>query len=339
MRVVLGGDVMLGRGVAQRMQVRGASWPLGPVSDFMRLADLVIVNLECAITDSLVHWGGAPKAFYFGAPPMATQVLEEAGVSLVTLANNHVLDFDLEGLQDSLRLLDHAGIAHAGAGADLAAALAPAILERGGLRFGVVAYCDHQADFAAGPNEPGIAWIDLNDEVLALEQFETALEAVKRAPVDWPVLSLHWGPNMELRPSARFVRLARAAVDMGWRIVFGHSAHVFQGIELYRGCPIIYAAGDLVDDYLVDQELRNDRQCLIELDLERDRLRNILLHPVRIARCRTDWAEGADFDAIAQRARVLCAEMGTKVEVGGCALRIRVEDGGSAAGSASIRDA
>ncbi len=74
---------------------------------------------------------------------------------------------------------------------------------------------------------------------------------------------------------------------MGWRILFGHSAHVFHGIEIYRGCPVIYAAGDLVDDYYVDPVFRNDCQLLFELSLGPAGLDRIDLYPVLIRNCRT----------------------------------------------------
>jgi poly-gamma-glutamate synthesis protein (capsule biosynthesis protein) len=177
----------------------------------------------------------------------------------------------------------------------------------------MVAYCDHQADFAATEDAPGIAYLDLEDEVAAIEQFRSGLNRIKAATVDWPILSLHWGPNKVTRPSASFMRLAHAAIDMGYAILFGHSAHVFQGIEIYRGCPIIYAAGDLVDDYYVDPEFKNDHQLLFELTLDRARLMHIDLHPVFIEDCRTVAASGHRFEYIARQIAELCAEMGTVV--------------------------
>ena len=276
-RLVVGGDVMLGRGVKQAILRHGPAYPLAPVAGLMRGADLALVNLECALTASTVRWQGAPKAFYFGAPPAAIETLTSAGIDLVSLANNHALDFGVAGLRDTLRALHGAGIHAAGAGSNLAAARAVTVLDRGPLRFGMAAFCNHQADFAAQPDRAGIAYIDLDDEPKALALLRAALAALRRRAVDWPILSLHWGPNMVARPSPQFRRLAHAAIDMGWKMVFGHSAHVFQGIEIAGGCPILYAAGDLVDDYQVDPALRNDRQLLFELELTRDRLRRLTL--------------------------------------------------------------
>lgn len=312
-RVLFGGDVMLGRLVGDAIRRFGPQYPLGPVAPLMRGADLTIVNLECAITASARQWSGAPKAFYFGAPPEAVRALVDAGVDLVSLANNHILDFDVGGLRDTLRHLRHCGIAHAGAGNDLDGALAPAVVTGRGVRFGMAAFCDHQSDFAAGRDSPGMAWLDLDNETSALTSMSRALASLQAARVDWPILSLHWGPNMVRRPSAAFRRLAHAAIDMGWKIIFGHSAHVFHGIEIYKGCPILYAAGDLVDDYHVDPDFRNDHQLLIELRLTRDRVQHIALHAVFIDACQARLASGQSAGHIIGTMAMLCGELGTAV--------------------------
>lgn len=320
--LMLGGDVMLGRLVKKHIRAYGADYPLGQVAGLMRGADLTLVNLECAITAHERIWEGSPKAFYFGAPPQAVASLAHAGVDMVSLANNHMLDFGVAGLQDTLRHLDARNIRRAGAGKNLAEALAPAFMTSKGMRFGMVAFCDHQADFAAGEHRAGIAYLDLDAEKQALAAFRQGLDAIRRDGAERAILSLHWGPNMVHRPSPYFVRLAHAAMDMGYDLLFGHSAHVFHGIELYRGKPIVYAAGDLVDDYYADPAFGNDHQLLFELAWRRDGLARIRLHPVFIEDCRTMPASGAQFEFIARRVTTLCAELGTMVQRSGAMLEI-----------------
>lgn len=321
-RVMFGGDVMLGRNVKECILRDGPGYPLGPIAQRMSAPDLTIVNLECALTSSVERWAGAPKAYYFGAPPQAIETLAEAGVDMVSLANNHTLDYGVEGLHDTLQQLRRHGIRHAGAGLSREEARSAAIVGCRGITIGMAAFCDHQADFAADGDRPGISYLDLDDEAAALDALRRALEPLQRAAVDWPVLSLHWGPNMVSRPSPRFRRIAHAAIDMGWKILYGHSAHVFQGIELRGGCPILYAAGDLVDDYCVDAAFRNDHQLLFELELTRDALRRIALYPVFIARCRTSHASGEQARYIAERMTALCREFGTQVRRDGDGMRI-----------------
>lgn len=313
-RVMLGGDVMLGRNVREYMQRYGANYPLSRVATLMREADLTIVNLECALTEAEKEWSGVPKAFYFRATPQAVHGLLDAGVDMLSLANNHILDFGPEGLIETLHHLDEHGIRHAGAGVDIDDARNPAIISCNGMKFGMSSFCDHQADFAAETDRPGIAYLDFDDEPHVILSLRQALDVLQRAKVDWPILALHWGPNMVCRPSAQIRRIARAAVDMGWKILFGHSAHVFQGIEIYNGCPIIYAAGDLVDDYYVDPLFKNDHQMLFELELSRTSLTGIRLHPTLIVDCRAQLATGNEFEYIAKWIAVLCREMGTIVQ-------------------------
>jgi poly-gamma-glutamate synthesis protein (capsule biosynthesis protein) len=219
----------------------------------------------------------------------------------------------VEGLRETVRLLRGRGIGFAGAGENAEEARAPAVIERKGIRFGMVAYCDHQEDFAAAADRPGIAYLDLRDEAAVIERLRLDLDRMKTAGVEWPIVSLHWGPNMVDRPSERFVRLAHAAVDAGCGMLFGHSAHVFHGIEIYKGRPIFYSAGDLVDDYAVDPDFKNDHQLLFDLELTRSALRRIELHPVFIEDCRTVPATGAAREDIVRRVTALCTEMGTVV--------------------------
>jgi poly-gamma-glutamate synthesis protein (capsule biosynthesis protein) len=314
---MFGGDTMLGRTVNERIRRHGPRYPMGAIAPLLRHADLAIVNLECAITASQSLWHGAPKAFYFGAPPEAVESLADANVSLVNLANNHALDYDVKGLLDTIETLDDHAIGHAGAGPDVTAALEPAIVQCKDLCFGMAAFCDHQQDFAAANGCPGIAWLDLEHEAVALAAFAHALSTLSAAGVTWPILSLHWGPNMVWRPGKRFRRLAHAAVDMGWKIVYGHSAHVFHGVELYRGCPILYATGDLVDDYYVDPEFRNDHQLLFELQLGPHATHRVVMHAVFIEDCRTVPATNAQRDWTFRQMAKLCAELGTETRIEG----------------------
>jgi poly-gamma-glutamate synthesis protein (capsule biosynthesis protein) len=218
--------------------------------------------------------------------------LKSAGIDLVSLANNHALDFGDKGLLDSIKYLKAAGIKWTGAGANLVEARAPAFAECKQTPFAMVAFCDHQEDFAAKATSPGIAWVDLDNELAAVEAFAEGLDAIRAGgPVHWPILSLHWGPNFAIAPSQRLQRLAHAAIDLGYGIVYGHS----------------------VDDYMVDRKFRNDLQLLFELTLSRDRLEAIRLHPLRIDQCQARPATATDLDFIVPRMQSMCEPFGTSI--------------------------
>src|SRR5437764_7357041 len=146
MLLALVGDVMLGRGVGEEIERSGRSpesfW--GDTLPLLRQADLVVAGLECAVTRHPVPWTRWPKVFHFKAPPQATAVLHAAGIRLVSLANNHTLDYEVQGLLETLDTLDAAGIAHAGAGRNLEEARRPAVVEAGGLRVGMIAATDNE---------------------------------------------------------------------------------------------------------------------------------------------------------------------------------------------------
>jgi len=128
------------------------------------------------------------------------------------------------------------------------------------------------------------------------------------------VFSNHWGPNMVRRPPEAFRRFARAVVDLGVDVYYGHSAHVFQGVEIYRGKPILYDTGDFIDDYAVDPDLRNDRSFLFRVSVEGGDLKRLELFPVVLPYARVELARGVEREAILDLMQTLSAEMGTTFE-------------------------
>jgi poly-gamma-glutamate capsule biosynthesis protein CapA/YwtB (metallophosphatase superfamily) len=123
--------------------------------------------------------------------------------------------------------------------------------------------------------------------------------------------SNHWGPNMVERPNALFRRFAHAVMDRGVDVYYGHSAHIFQGVEIYHGKPILYDTGDFIDDYAVDPGLRNDRSFLFKVSLEGGELRRLELSPVTLPYARVELAKGSEREAIFDRMERLSREMDT----------------------------
>lgn len=310
------GDVMLGRLVNEVLMTEDARYPWGDVLPLLRESDLLLVNLECAITAHQGMWGrGVVKPFYFRSDPKNVAVLQEAGVSFASLANNHALDFEVEGLRETLALLDAAGIAHAGAGESAAAAATPARLAAGGLRVAVVAFADHPEEWAATERSPGLNYTPITLEPRLFAKVERALAAAREG-ADLVVASFHWGPNMRDRPTQAFRDFARDVIDAGADVFWGHSAHVVQGIEWRDGKLILYDTGDFVDDYAVHPDLRNDLGALFLVRVEDARLTGLELVPVLIAREQLNVARGAERELFSRRFATLCADLGTAVVLG-----------------------
>jgi poly-gamma-glutamate capsule biosynthesis protein CapA/YwtB (metallophosphatase superfamily) len=318
------GDVMLGRLVNEMIARKGFAYPWGDTAPILRQADAVLINLECALTAETERWhDGNYKAFYFRADPAAVATLSCAGVTFASLANNHICDFGAAGLEETISVLDQAGIAHAGAGRDLAAARTPAVLDVRGTRVAVVAFADHPQAWAATATSPGINYtpVSLDPEDFAV--VEAALAAARR-DADFVIFTIHWGPNMRARPTPAFRNFARQVMKAGADLFWGHSAHVVQGIEVHEGKVILYDTGDFIDDYAVDRDLRNDLSALFLVHVRPPSVERLDLVPVRIDAMQVNLAHGADRRWFVRRLTSLCNEMGTAVADDGKRLLVQL---------------
>lgn len=311
--LALVGDVMLGRGVNDALGGMRAEEPWGDALPLLLSADLRVINLECALTEHTRPWTRTRKVFHFRADPArAVEVLRAARIDACSLANNHILDFEEQGLLDTLRHLDAAGIRRSGAGRDPEEAARPAVIEARGERVALVAFTDNEPPFAAAEGKPGTNYLPVSTAPEVLAEAEAAIRAAREAGARTVVFSNHWGPNMVERPPERFRRFARAVIERGADVYYGHSAHVFQGVEVYRGKPILYDTGDFLDDYAVDERLRNDRSFLFRISVERGELRRMELFPVSLSYARVGLARGVERGEILTRMERLSAELGTR---------------------------
>lgn len=322
------GDLMLGGKVSRTLHDQPPEWIWGDVLPVLRQADAVLANLESPITTCNERWSGGWKMFHFRADPAATGLLQRANVRCVSLANNHILDFGPAGLADTVRHLGSAGIGHAGAGADSAAAAAPAIVDLPGLKVGMIAATDQMQSFAATAASPGTNHIVVGTDSPALDAIAASVVALRRDGVGTVVLSLHWGPNMRLRPRQRFRDFAHAAIDRGVDVVHGHSAHVFHAVEIYRTGVILYDTGNFIDDYWNFWNfgsfwsfplLHDDWSFVFLVDTVGGRPRRLRLLPVRTRPWPVRLATGGTFEAITGRMVKLCAMLGT--------LAVRTDEG------------
>jgi poly-gamma-glutamate synthesis protein (capsule biosynthesis protein) len=257
-KLILTGDINL-------MNVTDPAVPFALVENEFRAADLVFGNLECCLyeppnTHSPDHEG------FFANPLVAGEALMSAGVQAVGIANN--VNYGEAAILASIAQLDRLGIAHSGAGANLAAAQTPVILERAGVRFGFLQRSSvyWPTNHEAGEDTPGIAvirghtayqipmhggrppanrpglppqiltWVDQ----LHLQRFIQEIAAL-RGKADIVVASCHWGVGREVLQY--MTELAHAAVDAGADIVIGHGPHYSLPVELYRDHPIFYGLG------------------------------------------------------------------------------------------------
>jgi poly-gamma-glutamate capsule biosynthesis protein CapA/YwtB (metallophosphatase superfamily) len=306
-KLFLSGDLMLGRGVDQILPYPGDpslrephvadattyvelaerangpiprpvgfAWPWGEALDVLEAAapDGRVVNLETAVTRSARFAAG--KAIHYRMEPDNLPCLVAARPDVCVLANNHVLDLGVPGLQETLEVLDGAGLRVAGAGRDAEQAWRPAVIPLPGggrvLVFAVgMASSGVPAPWAATATTPGVAFQPA-PSVGAAEELAAHVERYRRAG-DLVVASVHWGSNWGYDVTRGQVRFAHALIDRGVDLVHGHSSHHPRPIEVYRDRLILYGCGDLVNDYegiSGHEEYRHDLRPLYLATLEAD---------------------------------------------------------------------
>lgn len=308
--LALTGDVMLGRLVNNALPLDGYSYVWGNVLSLIKDADISLINLECVISEK-----GSPvfpKVFHFRAQPDAIKALKAAGIGFVSLANNHVLDYGEEALLEMLDLLERNTIACAGAGRNIEGAMRPAILERNGTRVAIISLTDNEPGWEAAEDKAGVNYVPLNLEGKYLERVEKSIKDA-RGKADYVIVSCHAGPHMRAAPSQEFKGFARKLIDSGADLYWGHSNHVFQGIEIYNGKPILYDTGDFIDDYAIDPVQRNDLSFLFLIALAKARIEKIELVPVAISNMQANLAV-QEREMILEKMQKLCKDMGTQTD-------------------------
>lgn len=246
------GDVSLARELVSRMEANGGDYPYALITQFIT-GDIGLANLEGAMTDRGEPWR---KGYTFRTPPRFTPGLANAGFDVVSLANNHSMDYGQVGLLDTISALDAAGVEYIGAGADDTRAHAPVVVEANGLRvafLGYVATPDEGARFsisewAAGPDAPGVAY--------ASNAAIAAGVAAAREMADFVIVVVHAGTEYQNAPDAEQQRIAAAAMAAGADAYIGAHAHVVQPVEHRDGQLIAWGLGNFIFD-LDDVDLAN----------------------------------------------------------------------------------
>jgi len=239
------GDIMLGRTVGDQMLAQGAGIVFAGVQSALDSADVRVGNLECTLTDRSTS---EHKTYTLQAPPEAARALSLGKFDVVSLANNHAMDYGYVGLQDTQSYLSQYNIATVGAGANSAAAHMPVLLERNGLRLAFLAYVDVPVemdgfdahDWIATASRPGIAWADpaqITSDVTAAKQ-----------KADVVIVFLHGGWENRTPISPDQSAEAHAAIDAGASLVIGAHSHLLQQTEMYHGGLIAYSLGNFVFD-------------------------------------------------------------------------------------------
>ncbi len=229
------GDIMLGHRAEPYLEKYGPGYPFVNILPVLREADLVVGNQECPIS---TRGEAVPdKKFTLRVGPLGAEALKAAGIQVVTLANNHILDFGPLALQDTLAALAEKDILAAGAGMDLADARAPAMIKLRGRTVAFLAYSlTFPLEFYASKNRPGTA--------PGYADYVRADIARVRPKADLLIVSFHWGAELMTAAKDYQIELGRKAIDWGADLVLGHHPHILQELERYKGKLIAYSLGN-----------------------------------------------------------------------------------------------
>lgn len=299
------------------------AYPWGNALDELDLfaPDFRIINLETAITGRGEPWPG--KAIQYRMHPANLPCLTAARPDCCVLANNHVLDWGYEGLSDTLNTLAGAGIPTAGAGRNSADAAQPVLLKRNCPRMLVFAWGMESsgvaAEWAAGPAQPGVNFLpDLS--AASLQCVADTVHVTKR-PGDLATASLHWGSNWGYDITREQRSFAHALIDeAGIDIVHGHSSHHPRGIEVYRGKPILYGCGDLINDYEGISGFESYHSELgllyfVTLDSTHGRLQKLAMRPLTRRHLRLNTSSIEDAAWLAKKLDEECHRFGCRIDL------------------------
>jgi hypothetical protein len=240
--VAASGDVLGDRGPGLFMDKNGGEPLFAEVKPFLETAMLAFVNVEGPISNvgARASW----KEYTFRGRPALADGLAYAGIDVISLANNHSVDYGTKALLGTFVRLDAAGVQYAGAGPDAASAAAPAMLITPAGMVACLAYTDIiPGGFTAGSETPGVNATTPDRKKLL------AAVAAADEKADFVIVSFHWGEEYTGEANRDQRKLAHQVVDAGADLVLGHHPHVLQGLELYRNRLIAYSLGDFVWDH------------------------------------------------------------------------------------------
>ncbi|CAN7437510.1 CapA family protein [Paenibacillus sp. LjRoot153] len=263
LHILYAGDAMFDWSVKEAINRYGPDYPFLHIQSDIAQADFSFVNLETAVT--LENEKDTNQIYNFKSNPESLTGLKNAGFDMVSVANNHSMDFLQKGFLDTLTHLDTAGLLYVGGGLNAQEAYQAKSVNLKGKTVKFLAFSRFipTGDWFAGSNKPGIA--QAYDRKPVLDAI-----ARERERADYVLVYLHWGVEMNNRPEAWQREFAKQMIDAGADAIIGSHVHVLQGFEYYKGKPIAYSIGNfLFPDYVTGPKADTG---LLHLKLEEDQI-------------------------------------------------------------------
>ncbi|MDP2664981.1 MAG: CapA family protein [bacterium] len=267
--LLFAGDIMLDRGVEFYVKENGGDWkfPFLKIAGFLKGADLVFGNLESVISDKGEKQG---SIYSFRADPQSMEGLVSAGFDVVSVANNHSMDYGAEAFLDSIQRLKDANITPVGFNHE------PVIVEVQGTKIGFLAYTEQGSPLWDNPQAPAsVTWMDGS----RLSQLMEEVEAAKLA-ADIVVVSFHFGDEYQTKPNATQELLSKTAISAGANLVIGHHPHIVQSVEQYQTGWIAYSLGNFVFDQGFSKETMEG--LLLEVIVQEKKITKVSPRPIHL---------------------------------------------------------
>ena len=300
------GDIMLDGTARPVMTEQGYNYPFAKMLPYFKNAHIVFGNVEGPLTNR-----GQPeqdKTYVFRSPPAKVgAALKAAGFNVVSLANNHTLDYGVDGLAQTIEALDSAGIQHTGAGADLRSARRPALLQVNGQSIAVLAYSMTLPEkFFASRGKAGTAFGHVS-------HVRADVKAARKH-ADIVLVSFHWGQEGKTTLRDYQTLLGRSAIDAGATAVIGHHPHILQGIEQYKDGIILYSLGNFT---FGSYSTKSTRSAVAQLHFRKNRLKSVRLFPINVNNFEVQFQPqpltGDPADAVIDELHTLSAALNTHV--------------------------
>lgn len=268
-RFIAAGDMNLAHWITPILDEQGAEYPYKYISHYLQTADLVFSNLEAPFCKNGEQ---VRKNFVFKVPPKFVNALKAGNINLVSIANNHILDYGMSCLESTIAVLKQEKINFAGAGINIKDAHKPAVFEINKIKFAFFAYSMTLPKyFYATDTTGGTAY---PKRKLLKEKIE-----YYRDKVDYIIVSFHWGQELTEYPKEYQRNFAHWAIDYGADLILGHHPHVLQGIEKYKNKLIIYSLANFV---FASYSNKATKSIFLDLIFTKDEIKEIKILPINV---------------------------------------------------------
>lgn len=266
------GDIMLGGTAEPVLNEHGYDYPFEKTKHLLHDSDIVIGNLEGPLTTYATPYS-TDKTYLFKSPPdKVAPALKRAGFTIMNLANNHILDYGMHGLDDTIQALQANNLQYLGIGKNLQQARQSLIVESRGYKIGFLSYSlTFPKSFWATSTSPGTAFgheHEIRADVRQLKQ-----------STDFVIVSFHWGKEKTTELRDYQPMLAHAAIDEGASFVIGHHPHVLQAIEEYKHGIILYSLGNFT---FGSYSKKAAVSAIATLTLINGAINKLELHPINV---------------------------------------------------------